>query len=104
VGDSNVQGGLSRSEVDAVVKQNLAQIRFCYNRGLRAYPDMSGRVVSNFVIAADGKVKTSRIKQSSLGAAEVENCIKSKVASWAFPQPRGGGEVVVNYPFLLRSN
>jgi hypothetical protein len=103
-GDSDVRGGLDRSEVDAVVRQNLAQIRFCYNRGLRSHPDLSGRVTSNFVIGGDGRVKTSNIRQSSLGVAAVEDCIKEKVAMWSFPKPRGGGEVTVNYPFLLRAN
>lgn len=103
-GDSDVRGGLDRSEVDAVVRQNLAQIRFCYNRGLRSHPDLSGRVTSHFVIGSDGRVKTSNIKQSSLGVGSVEDCIKDKVAAWSFPKPRGGGEVTVNYPFLLRAN
>ncbi|HVJ64530.1 MAG TPA: AgmX/PglI C-terminal domain-containing protein [Bdellovibrionota bacterium] len=103
-GDSEIRGGLDRSEVDAVVRQNLAQIRFCYNRGLRSHPDLSGRVTSNFVIGGDGRVKTSNIRQSSLGVAAVEDCIRDKVASWSFPKPRGGGEVTVNYPFMLRAN
>lgn len=103
-GDSDVRGGLDRSEVDAVVRQNIAQIRFCYNRGLRSNPDLSGRVTSNFVIGGDGRVKASNIRQSSLGVAAVEDCIRSKVATWNFPKPRGGGEVTVNYPFMLRAN
>lgn len=102
-GDSEVRGGLDRSEVDAVVRQNLAQVRFCYNRGLRAHPDLAGRLTSNFVIGGDGRVKSSNIRQSSLGVAAVEDCIRDKVAMWSFPKPRGGGEVTVNYPFLLRA-
>lgn len=99
-----VRGGLERSEVEAVIQENLSQIRFCYNRGLRNNPSMSGKVTSNFTISGDGGVKTSRIMGSTLAAGEVEDCIKTKIASWKFPLPRGGGEVVVSYPFLFKSN
>jgi len=99
-----VRGGLERSEVDAVIQENLSQIRFCYNRGLRGNPSLNGKVTSAFTIGGDGVVKVSRISTSTLAASEVENCIMSKVASWKFPEPRGGGEVIVNYPFLFKSN
>jgi hypothetical protein len=100
---ADIQGGLERSEVDAVVKENLSQIRFCYNRGLRSNPSLQGKVVSNFTIGGDGKVLQSRIKNSTLSELIVEDCIKQRVASWNFPKPRGGGQVVVSYPFLLKS-
>jgi hypothetical protein len=103
-GSSTVAGGLERSEVEAVIRENISQIRFCYNRGLRNNPSLEGKVTSNFVIGSDGSVKTSRLAASSLGSGEVEDCIKDRVASWRFPQPRGGGQVQVNYPFLLKAN
>lgn len=100
----NVRGGLERSEVEAVIQENLSQIRYCYNRGLRNNPGLNGKVTSDFTIAADGSVRISRIMASTLGTTEVEDCIKSRIASWKFPQPRGGGDVVVKYPFLFKAN
>lgn len=102
--NSVIQGGLDRSEVDAVVQENLSQIRFCYNRGLRGNPNLQGKVISAFTIGAEGKVTRSRLKDSTLSAPEVESCIQERVALWKFPKPRGGGEVMVSYPFLLKSN
>jgi hypothetical protein len=98
----SVRGGLERSEVEAVIQENLSQIRYCYNKALRTNPNLSGKVTSSFVIGGDGSVKVSRVPNSTLASPEVEDCIKSRVASWKFPQPRGGGDVAVNYPFLLR--
>jgi hypothetical protein len=99
-----IRGGLERSEVEAVIQENISQIRFCYNRGLRNNPQLSGKVTSAFTIQGDGGVKLSRIQGSTIAVSEVEDCIKNKIASWKFPQPRGGGEVVVSYPFLFKSN
>lgn len=101
---ADIQGGLERSEVDAVVRENLSQIRFCYNRGLRSNPSLQGKVVTGFTIGGNGSVVQSRIKTSTLSESTVENCIRERITSWKFPQPRGGGQVVVSYPFLLKSN
>ena len=103
-GNVVVRGGLERSEVDAVIQENLSQIRYCYNKGLRTNPSLRGKVNSNFTIVGDGSVKQSRVAGSTLASGEVEDCIKGRIASWRFPMPRGGGEVTVNYPFLLNPN
>ncbi len=102
--NSVIRGGLDKSEVDAVVLENISQIRFCYNRGLRSNPGLQGKVISSFTIGADGGVKSSRLKDSTLSMPDVEDCIKGRVAMWKFPHPRGGGDVSVNYPFLLKAN
>ncbi|MEZ4814514.1 MAG: AgmX/PglI C-terminal domain-containing protein [Bdellovibrionota bacterium] len=101
-GSGEVRGGLEKSEVEAVIRQNLAQIRNCYNRGLRLNPTLSGKVKASFRIGANGKVDLSRIGDSTLASSDVEECIKGRILSWNFPQPRGGSTVDVSYPFLLR--
>jgi hypothetical protein len=98
----DVRGGLEKSEVEAVIRQNLAQIRNCYNRGLRLNPTLSGKVKASFKIGASGTVELSRIGESTLASSEVEECIRGRILSWNFPQPRGGSTVDVSYPFLLR--
>jgi len=101
--DANVsiRGALEKSEINAVVDENFAQIRFCYNRALRGNPSLKGKVISNFVIGSDGAVTVSRIASTTLLNPSVENCIRKRITTWQFPQPRGGGSVTVNYPFLF---
>jgi Ca-activated chloride channel family protein len=41
------------------------------------------------------------VASSTLGDASVENCIAQAVRRWRFPQPGGGGIVIVTYPFQL---
>ena len=100
----SVRGGLERSEVEGVIQENLSQIRYCYNKGLRSNPSLQGKVTSAFTIGPDGQVKVSRVMGSTLASSEVEDCIKSRIALWKFPNPRGGAEVAVNYPFLFKAN
>lgn len=44
------------------------------------------------------------LSESSLGSTTVEECVARAVARWQFPQPDGGGYVVVSYPFLLEQS
>ena len=34
--------------------------------------------------------------------AEVERCIGAKIRTWKFPKPKGGGIVIVRYPFVFK--
>jgi hypothetical protein len=33
----------------------------------------------------------------------VETCIAARIKNWQFPKPKGGGTVLVSYPFLFKS-
>ncbi|NOY26975.1 MAG: AgmX/PglI C-terminal domain-containing protein [Oligoflexia bacterium] len=100
-GDPIVIGGLERSVVDAVIKHHLASFRFCYQRALGRSPDLSGKVSIRFVIAHDGTVSKAMVKSSSLGNDMVEDCLSERFLRLRFPEPAGGGIVVVTYPFVF---
>ena len=54
-----------------------------------------------FVIAKDGSVASSTTESSTLGTAAVEGCINGRVTRLRFPRPKGGGIVIVSYPFAF---
>ena len=76
-------------------------MKFCYEQGLQARPDLEGRVVTRFLIGPTGAVASATVQSSDLGDGRVESCIANAVRRWTFPQPEGGGIVRVSYPFLL---
>lgn len=92
------RGRLAQKEIERVVAQHAAEIRWCYKQALAAQPGLVGKVETQWTVAPNGRVKGARITHSSLGNAEAETCITRKVGRWSFPAP-SGGEVVVNYPF-----
>ena len=94
-------GALDRSLVDAVVKQHMSAIRYCYQRELTRTPGLDGKVSVRFVIAGDGSVSRAGIKASSLGNAAVESCITGRFLRMKFPAPKGHGIVMVTYPFFF---
>lgn len=100
-GDPIVLGALDRSLIDAVVKRHMNQIRFCYQKELSRQPDLGGKVVVQFVISKSGDVSSAKIKSSSLGNNAVESCMTSRFLRFSFPEPAGGGIVIVSYPFMF---
>lgn len=100
--EATVDGGLDSSLIADVVRRNLGQIRFCYEQGLQLNSSLSGRVAVNWVIDANGTVKTARVKNTSLKNKSVEDCILRRLRTWKFPLPENRQEVPVSYPFLLK--
>lgn len=99
---ASVSGGLDREVIRRVILSHRVQIRYCYEKQLAANPSLAGKVSIEFVIAADGRVTTARVAEQTLADPEVGRCIQSKVRTWTFPKPKGGGVVVVTYPFLFK--
>jgi len=96
-------GGLDKSLIAAVVQANIGQIKHCYERQLIVDPNVFGKVVAAWTINKDGAVSVSSVKKTTMNNKTVENCIAGKIKTWAFPKPKGGGQVLVSYPFLFKS-
>jgi hypothetical protein len=96
-----VIGALDRSLIDAVVKRNMSQIKYCYQRELAKSPSLAGKVTVKFTIAGDGSVSSAITKSSTLGSPAVESCINGRFLRMSFPEPMGNGLVIVSYPFLF---
>jgi len=101
VGDPVIMGALDRSVTDAVVKRRMNQIRYCYQREITSDPNIAGKVVVKFVVAGDGTVSSASIESSTMGNTAVESCVTSRFLRMMFPEPKGGGIVVVSYAFLF---
>lgn len=94
-----ILGGLDQSLIDAVIKRNMAQIRYCYQRELVKNPGLSGEIVVKFVIAKDGTVSSAVIESTTMHNEAVESAICGRFMGFQFPEPKGGGIVVTTYPF-----
>ncbi|HLD46112.1 MAG TPA: AgmX/PglI C-terminal domain-containing protein, partial [bacterium] len=96
-----ILGALDKSLIDAVIKRNLNQIRYCYQRELSKNPSLAGNISVKFVIAKDGTVSSATIRRSALNNTKVESCLCDRFMRFQFPEPTGGGIVVAMYPFFF---
>ncbi len=90
--------GLTREEIDREVKKRAGVFRACYQKELNRTPGLGGKLVINFVIDAEGNVKSSRTQGGTLRNEGVESCVKSNINRLKFPA-KGGA--IVNYPFVF---
>ena len=101
-GDPIILGALDKSLIDRVIKRNMNQIKYCYQRQLNANPTLNGKIVVKFVISGDGSVSQAKTHSSTMtGGGAVQSCINERFLRFQFPEPRGGGIVIVKYPFLF---
>ena len=100
-GTAKVQGALDRDIIRRVVRAHINEVRHCYNQGLSRDPNLQGRVAIKFVITATGKIGSSVTEESTVKDNAVNTCVAKAVKRWKFPKPRGGGNVLVSYPFTL---
>lgn len=100
-GDPVILGALDKSLIDAVIKRNMAKIRYCYQKELSDDKTLAGKITVKFVVAKDGSVTSAVTKSTTMNNAGVEGCLNSKFMGFAFPAPKGGGIVIVSYPFIF---
>lgn len=97
-----ILGSLDKEIIRRVIRENLPQIKYCYERELTRTPGLNGKVQVKFVIGANGNVQTATVAESSMNNKAAESCITGKVRGWVFPKPKGGGIVIVTYPFIFK--
>ena len=96
-----VQGSIDPELIRKVVHDHRAQIRTCYETQLTAKPSLSGKIISAWTIDQSGAVTEAHTQESTMHDHNVETCVASKIKTWRFPIPKGGGEVFVTYPFIF---
>jgi TonB family protein len=102
-GRTVIKGSLSKEAIARVIRRNLARFKYCYEKQLNANPNLSGKVSVYFTIAPTGSVAQASIRESSVGDKKVDSCVAGVMKSLKFPKPKGGGIVVVTYPFVFSS-
>ena len=95
-------GTLDPAIIRRIVREHAGQVRYCYESALARTPGLHGKVVMKWVINSDGRVTQATTAETQMNNATVESCLSSRVKSWVFPPPRGGGMVIVTYPFVFK--
>lgn len=95
---ASVEGGLDKPAVRAVVRENIDDVRYCYNDELIEDDSVAGYTVLEFVISTDGAVSRADVSESTM-PARFDACLSAAVSSWSFP--RAEAETSVSYPFEM---
>jgi len=105
-GNALVMGSIDKELIRKVIQEHAAQIRYCYEQQLALNPRLQGKVSIKWIIQADGSATNPQVDEgaTSLDDAKVHDCMMSRITSWQFPKPKGGGIAVITYPWILRAS
>ena len=82
--------------------QNMAALRYAYNKKLRENPDLKGKITIKFAIDEFGKVIFCQVMNSTMGDPDLETQISDKIKRWVFEKIDKPGDVTeVTYPFVF---
>ena len=102
-GKTTVVGGLSKDVIGKVIRKHWNEIKYCYEKELQKDPNLEGKVAMMFVIDGTGRISEVSVQQDTTGNAQVASCMSMRIKRWVFPEPQGGGQVVVTYPWIFRA-
>jgi len=94
-------GTLTKQQIKEVITTTDPLVRACYEVGLAKQPLLEGRVTLKFAIAPNGAVWGVAV-ESNTTSPDIACCISQVARTWHFPEPAGGGFVIVSYPFVLQ--
>ncbi len=102
--DIEVRDGLTREEVERVVRANQAAIQACYERALvnSSGQDLRGRVRMEWFVNADGRVEAVARKSGQELGDFLSNCMANAIRTWQFPRPRGGSGANVSWGWTFQ--
>ncbi len=99
---AGLTGGRSRANIMRVVQQNMASLKYAYNRRLADNPDLKGKITVKWAIDEFGKVLFCKVISSTINDPDLEAIIVQKISLWAFGQIDKPGDVTeVVYPFVF---
>ena len=98
-----IDGELDPAVVANTVRQRMAAIKACYERGLKRNPNLGGKIVLIWTITPAGTVTDVDVDSDTMGDASVVDCIKSMIKRWRFAAP-AGGPVEVQFPFVFTAS
>ena len=94
-------GNCSTADIQRVVQARSAGVKFCYESALQDDPDLSGKIVMNWLIDLNGRVQSAHVVSSTLADKRVGVCISRQIRAWKFKKPQGG-LCSINFPFIFK--
>lgn len=93
---------LSQTLFEETVQGNMGDVLDCYTQAAAENPELAGKVLVAFTIAADGSVESAAIDESSTLSDETMNsCLDGKFRAWSFARPPSGESMTLTFPFTL---
>jgi Ca-activated chloride channel family protein len=95
-------GGLGMAAVRRALATSTRGPDGCYERKLMTRPDLAGEVSVSVSVDGTGSVREAKIDRSTMGAADLDDCVLTEVQGIRFPAAGGTNITVVNHTYYFR--
>ncbi len=100
-----ILGAIDPELIRKVIREHASEVRYCYEQELVVNPKLEGKVAIQWQIGPEGHASGCVIhSDTTLLNDSVQKCIMSRIVTWQFPKPKGGGIAIVKYPWILRTS
>jgi hypothetical protein len=89
-GGGTVSGNVDSQGVLSVITRKNSSFTRCYERALKANPDLAGKLGYEISVSEEGQVLDVKFIENTLRAPDVMDCVKSILLRLSFPKPKGG--------------
>jgi tetratricopeptide (TPR) repeat protein len=97
-------GGSDRLQaIAAVIKQNRAGFRACFDKWSRAHAGVDGKVTLTFYLDPDGDIAQPSADEKGFAAPEVASCIEELARTLKYPKSPSGKFTRFSYPFDFKA-
>ncbi|MBL8918721.1 MAG: TonB family protein [Myxococcaceae bacterium] len=98
-----IGNGLEKDVVMAVIRRHQSEIKFCYEKELQQNAKLAGKIAVTWTIDATGSIADAQVAESGVDSPNVEACMLERIRRWKFPEPKGGGVVVITFPWVFHA-
>ncbi|MBR57110.1 MAG: hypothetical protein CMH54_03530 [Myxococcales bacterium] len=102
VGRGDTAGFCKKDNIAKAVRRRAGAIRSCYEKQLMINPSLKGKLIVQWKIGLDGRVKSANAKGGSLKDPKVVKCVVRTIRGMRFAKP-DGGVCVVRWPFVFNN-
>jgi hypothetical protein len=96
-----VRGALDKAIIRRIMRRHRNRFQYCVDREMVKRPLSPGKMTVKYIIDPNGRVSSVKLTER-LGVPAVEQCIAKSFKRMRFPQPKGGGIVMIDQPFTLK--
>lgn len=98
-----IGNGLDKDVVMSVIRRHQSEIKFCYEKELQQNAKLAGKIAITWTIDATGAISDAQVAESGVDNNNVEACMLERIRRWKFPEPKGGGVVVITFPWVFHA-
>ncbi|MBL8933331.1 MAG: energy transducer TonB [Archangium sp.] len=98
-----IGNGLDKDVVMSVIRRHQSEIKFCYEKELQQNAKLAGKIAITWTIDASGAISDAQVAESGVDNTNVEACMLERIRRWRFPEPKGGGVVVITFPWVFHA-